>query len=76
METKLDKVKAAARSGDWKAAIGIAAKFGQLGDERAAITRAHEAYCRPDFLRQIGRDPEAAIAAGIAALKSRYRLPD
>lgn len=50
----------------------MAAKFADLGEHEQAIRRGHEAMQRPEFQRQIGRDPEAQIAAGIAALKARY----
>lgn len=75
MDTKLSKLKAHADMGDWQGALRIAARFPSLGDHRAQIIRAHEAYLRPSFYRQIGKDPEALIAAGIAALRARYRLP-
>ncbi len=74
METKLSKLKAAAAAGDWPGAIRIAARFPQLGEERGAILGAHQAIIRPEFCRQIGKDPEAEIEAGIAALHARYRL--
>ena len=74
MKTKLSAVRDAATSGDWRKAILLAAKFGDLGDERNAILSAREAINRPDFQRQINRDPEVLIAAGVVALKSRYRF--
>ncbi len=43
-----------------------------LGDEKAAITRGWEAFARPDFCRQLKRDPDALIADGVAALIRRY----
>lgn len=70
--TKLSKLKAAAAEGDWCRAISIASKFAELGEHRAAIMQAREAYCRPAFQKQIGRDPQKLIEAGIAALKERY----
>lgn len=72
METKLSKLAAAAHAGDWQTALRIAAKFPSLGDQRDAIKRAHEAHSNPAFYQQIGKDPEALIAAGIEALKARY----
>ena len=75
MDTKLSKLKALAAVGDWQAALRIAARFPHLGDHKAAIKRAHEAFENGHFYRQIGKDPEALIAEGIAALRSRYRLP-
>ena len=35
------------RAGDWHKAIGIAAKFSQLGAHKAAITRAQSALLEP-----------------------------
>lgn len=72
METKLSKLVACAAANDWQGALRIAARFQDLGDERTAIKRAHEVHANPDFYRQLGNDPEALIAAGIAALKRRY----
>jgi hypothetical protein len=74
METKLSKLKAAASSGDWAGALRIAAKFPQLGEHKTVIVRAHECFVNPAFYRQLGRDPEACIEAGISALRIRYRL--
>ncbi len=72
--TKLSKVKEAAAAGDWNKAILLAAKFGDLGTQRDAILSAREAINRPDFMKQIKRDPAALIDAGVAALKERYSL--
>jgi hypothetical protein len=73
-ETKLSRLKTAAAAGDWRLAFAIAAKFPQLGAERAAILDAHSAFTNPRFCAQIGRDPEAMIAAGRAALQAKYRI--
>ena len=72
METKLSVLKAAAAEGDWKKAISIAAKFPVLGAEKAAIMSAHEAFVRPQFQQQLGRDCGALIDAGINALRKKY----
>lgn len=74
MKKKIDILKEYAASGDWHNALKVAAKFPQLGNEKVAITRAWEAIARPDFMRQIGKDPDALISAGVAALKARYSL--
>lgn len=74
METKLAKLKAAAASGDWRLALRIAARFQDLGDHKAEIKRGHEAFENARFYRQLGRDPDALIDQGIAALKARYHL--
>jgi hypothetical protein len=62
-------------AGDWREALRLAAGFGRLGEHKAPITRAWEALQRPGFYRQLGRDPDALVAAGIEALKARYLAP-
>jgi hypothetical protein len=42
------------------------------GAHRDTIRLAHECRVYPNFYRSLGRDPEAAVAAGIAALKQLY----
>ena len=72
--TKLSLLRSCAASGDWTGALRIASKFGNLGSERNAILSAWGAIRSPDFCRQIGKDPDAAIAEGIAALRRRYSI--
>ena len=72
--TKISQLRAAAAREDWREALRLAAGFQRLGTERGAILAAWEAMQRPAFQRQLGRDPEQLITAGIAALKARYRL--
>jgi hypothetical protein len=72
MKTKISVLRDHMAAGDVRAAILLAAKFGDLGDHRGAILSAREAYLRPDFQRQIGRDPAVLIAAGRAAIRERY----
>lgn len=57
---------------DWQAAIKLAASFPQLGAEKVPISRAWEAIARPDFCRQLKRDPAVLIEEGKAALRRRY----
>ena len=70
--TKLSKLRAAAAENQWQTAVAIAAKFPRLGDEKSAIMSAHEAYVRPEFQRQLGRDIDKLKAEGIAAIKRKY----
>lgn len=70
--TKLSVLLGHMERNDWDAALSLAAKFHDLGDHEEAITRAHNARIRPDFYRQLKQDPDALVAAGIAALKARY----
>jgi hypothetical protein len=72
METKLAKLQRAMAAGDWPLALRIAARFPRLGAHERAIRTAHEAIAHPRFYRSLGRDPEALIAAGRAALEARY----
>lgn len=72
--SKLSQLRAAYESGDAIGALRIAAKFADLGEHREAITRAWAAHTSPAMYREMGRDPEAAIAAGIIALRARYAL--
>jgi hypothetical protein len=74
METKLQTLKNAAATGDWKRAISIAARFPRLGVYRNAVLDAHSAYTNPRFMAQIGRDVDACIEAGKLALIAAYRL--
>jgi hypothetical protein len=58
--------------GDWPAALRLAASYPDLGAEAAVIRRGHEATVRPGFYSELGRDVDADIHAGIAALRRRY----
>ena len=75
MQTKLDRLKVAAQVGDWPLALRIAVRFSSLGPHAPAITRAHECLAGNDrFYRQIGKDPEALVAAGIEAVRQWFKL--
>jgi hypothetical protein len=58
---------------DWPAALKVAATFSELGKHRDAIQRAHQANIRPEWARQMRRDPDADVEAGIEALRQRYQ---
>ena len=60
------------RAGDWPHALSLANTFRHLGPHRDTIRLAHECRVHPRFYRGLGRDPEAATAAGIAALLQLY----
>lgn len=75
-KTKLACLREVAARGDWLGALRIASRFADLGEHKAAIMRAQEAVLRPDFQRQLGRDPERLLAEGLAALRARYRLEE
>jgi len=71
-EKKIDTLLGHMRSGNWPRALSLAASFPRLGDERAAIVRAHEVLAHPGFYTQLGRDEDKVLRDGIAALRSRY----
>lgn len=58
---------------NWSAALKLAARWGDLGIQRAAITRGADALRHPEFYKQLGKDPDALVAEGIAALRARYQ---
>lgn len=66
------EIRALLESGRLREAVLRAAKFQDLGEQRERILSAREAYQRPDFQKQIGKDPLALINDGIAALRERY----
>ena len=70
--TKTQRLIAFMRAGDWPNALSLANTFRRLGPHRATIRLAHECRVHPRYYRALGRDPEAATAAGIAALKQLY----
>ncbi len=70
--TPLERVRAAVAAEDWREATRLSLKLPSLGPDEEAISRAQEAFLRPDFLRQVNKDPEAAIEAGKAALRRRF----
>ena len=74
MQTKLSTLETAFFAGDFKKAIAIAAKFPRLGEHRNAILDAHMAFTNPRWMNGIGKDIDACIAAGVAALRTRYGL--
>jgi len=71
--TKISILREFMAAGQWREAIKLAASFPRLGDERGAILSARGAFTNPSFYRQIGKDPEALIAAGRDALTRRYQ---
>lgn len=72
MTTKLSQLRALMAAGQWREAVLFAAKFPQLGEARNAVLSAREAYLRPAFQQELGRDCAALIAAGRAALEAQY----
>lgn len=71
---KIDMLKGFAARGEWIKALSLAASFSRLGNARDAIKAADMAAKHRDFCIQIHKDPDALIAAGLAALRARYAL--
>jgi hypothetical protein len=70
--TKTQRLIAFMRAGQWDKALSLANGFRRLGPHRDAIRLAHQCRVHPRFYQALGRDPQAAIAAGIAALQALY----
>lgn len=62
-------------AGDWRRAISLASRLPRLDKHRCAILDAQGAYTNARFYTQIGKDPEALIEAGRAALIERFGTP-
>lgn len=71
---KLARLRAAWEADDKLAALSIAAKFPSLGAQRDVILTAWGAHTNPEFYRQMGRDPDRLIAAGLDAMGAKYGL--
>jgi hypothetical protein len=74
MKTKLQTLKDAAATNNWKKAISIAAKFPRLGSIRNEVLDAHMAYTNPRFLTQVGKNVDECIEAGKLALIIAYSI--
>ncbi len=70
--TKTQRLIEFMRAGDWPRALSLATSCRRRGPHRDPIRLAHECRAYPRFYRGLGRDPEAATAAGIAALQELY----
>jgi hypothetical protein len=70
--TKTAIIREHMKRGDWRAAISQASKLPRLDEHRNAILDAQGAYTNERFYRQIGKDPDALIDAGRAALVARF----
>lgn len=70
--SKKDQIVRLLKTGEFPKALTMAAKFQDLGEHKADITKGANALKSPDFYRQIHQDPATLVARGIAALKARY----
>jgi len=74
MKTALQKLKDLWATGDYRAALKLAAGWPRLGRHKDAIQSGWLAASNPDFYRQLKKDPEATYAAGVVAIAERYKL--
>jgi hypothetical protein len=70
--TRISILRSHMEAGRWTEAVRVAVRFQRLGPKKKDIERAWEAIQRPQFCRQLERDPDQLIAAGIAAPPRRY----
>lgn len=75
LETKLSKLKSLMADGKHREALRLAASWPRLGEHKEAIQKGRAADVHPEFYQQIGQDPDALVAAGIAAIRERYDIP-
>jgi hypothetical protein len=76
MRAKIELLRAAWAAGDKIGALRIASRFSDRSLETKAFQRAWDAHSNRDFYRQLGRDPEALLAAGLAAMARKFKLPE
>lgn len=74
MKTKLDKLKELWASGQYRAALKLAASWPRLGTHKEAITRGWAAATNPGLYRGMGKDPGKLYADGLHAVAARYEL--
>lgn len=72
-EHKGERIRRLVAAESWHGAFKLAASFDRVAEPyKTAIQRAWQAIDKPEFTRALGRDPEALIAAGKAALRHLY----
>lgn len=76
LDPKLAKVRAAIANNDWDTAIKLGARVTLFGKYAEAIQRGKDAITKPEFYRQLGRDPDKLRQEAIAALKERIEASD
>ena len=72
MQTKTEQVRELLRNNREIDALRIAKSFRRLGDHKVTIRRAWDAYANPRFAKSLGRDPDALLATGVAAMRELY----
>ena len=75
LTTALQRLQALWAAGHHRKALALAAKWPNLGTAKNAITRGHAAANNPAIYREMKQDPDQLVRDGLAALCSRYNLP-
>ena len=76
MKTKLQQLRDFMATGDYRPALRLAASWSELGGHKAAIGRGWAAIVHPQFYIDIDQNPEELVAAGLAAIRERYDIPE
>lgn len=74
METALEKLHKLWDAGEHRKALHLAAGWARLGEHGLAIRGGWAAASNRHFYIEVGKDPDAMYAAGLAALAARYKL--
>ena len=69
MKTKLAILREMMAEARWRDALKLASSW---PDATKEVRCGWEAFVRPDFQRQLGRNPDTLVAAGIEALRRRF----
>jgi len=74
MTKKIDIVRDYVVHGEYKNAMRLVKGFTKTinREDRSQVTRAYECYINPEFYRQLGKDIDKEIAAGVEILIKLY----
>lgn len=73
--SKRDELKQLLDAGKHRAALKLAASAPRLlQTHKDAILAGYAAATNPAFYRELGRNPDDLVAAGVAAIQARYDL--
>lgn len=74
MDKKTDQAVELFKKGDIKGALRIAKSFRKFitRDEKAALERGYEMFVRPDYYKQLGRNPQKEIDKAVEIFKKKW----
>ncbi len=73
--TALQTLKNLWAVGEYRKALKLAASWSRLGKHKDAIKSGWDATVNDRIYEQMGKNPDAMYAAGLAAVATRYELP-